>query len=835
MKVITRTISVLLLLALMITLLPGATSSANAATCYWAQFIADVTIPDGTNFTAGTAFTKTWRLKNIGSCAWNSSDVSLIFVSGERMGAPTSVALPTTVSPGQTVDISVNMTAPSTAGHYFGYYKFNSTSGGNFGIGSTANSSFWVEINVTSSSSGTGYDFTVNAPSASWSSGAGALTFPGSDGSANGFSLKKDNPKLENGINSAQAGLLFAPNSVTNGYIQGIYPAFYVQSGDHFQATIGCEYGATSCYVAYRLDYQIGSGAVKTFWTFREKYEGLSYNANLDLSSLAGQNVKFILVISAYGSPAGDRALWVNPIISRVGGTPPTPGTPSPATPIPAACDRAQFIADVTVPDGTTFGPGVIFNKTWRLKNIGTCTWTNYSLIFDSGEKMSGPDSALIPTSVAPGQTVDITISLTAPSTIGTKRGYWKLKNNTGIPFGIGSAGTKSFWVEIYVSGAGVTPGTPVTPATPIAGTSYDFVANVCAATWYSGAGQLPCPGTDGDAKGFVLNANPSKLENGTTDTRSGLITFPQNVYNGYIQGIYPSYNVKSGDRFRATVNCEYNSTSCYVVFRLDYSLSGSTSIQTFWAFVENYEGGIYAADIDLGSLVGQDVKFVLTVLSAGSPTGDRALWVAPMIYNAGSVPSPTATPITHTPTITLTPTPTFTLSPTFTPTPTFTSTPVPTHTGTIPSGYRYDFGTASSQLEPSYARITEFTGYPIGSFGWTDLSGLESRDRGLPDHKLNRDFVQHSSAARTFRVDLANGVWYISVTMGDNDHLHDDMIVKANGITQLTNVDSAAGVFTVSTFNVTVSCGSLSIEFSDGGGSDPTWIVNSLTISSTP
>jgi hypothetical protein len=61
---------------------------------------------------------------------------------------------------------------------------------------------------------------------------------------------------------------------------------------------------------------------------------------------------------------------------------------------------------------------------------------------------MSGPDSALIPTSVAPGQTVDITISLTSPTTAGTFRGYWKLKNNTGIPFGIGSAGTKSFWVE---------------------------------------------------------------------------------------------------------------------------------------------------------------------------------------------------------------------------------------------------------------------------------------------------------------------------------------------------------------------------------------------------
>jgi hypothetical protein len=337
----------------------------------------------------------------------------------------------------------------------------------------------------------------------------------------------------------------------------------------------------------------------------------------------------------------------------------------------------------VTVPDGTIFQPSVTFSKTWRLKNVGTCTWTNYSLIFDSGEKMGGPDSALIPASVAPGQTVDITIQLTSPATAATYRGYWKLKNNTGVPFGIGSAGTKSFWVEIKVSGTGTvpstatktntpsTPNTPVTPATPVAGTSYDFVANVCAATWYSGAGQLPCPGTDGDAKGFVLIANPSKLENGTIDPRSGLITFPQNATNGYIQGIYPVYKVKAGDKFHTIVNCESGATSCYVVFRLDYSLDGSSSIQTFWAFVEKYEGGIYTADIDLSALVGKDVKFILSVLSTGSPAGDRALWVAPIIYNASSS-APTVAP-SATPTITAAP-----ASPTSTSTvtPTATSTP---------------------------------------------------------------------------------------------------------------------------------------------------------------
>ena len=515
MRTVSRFVSIVLLLALMIGLAPGGTTTARAATCNWAQFIADVTIPDGTNFNPGTAFKKTWRIKNIGTCTWNSSDVSLIFDSGERMGAPASLALPTNVGPGQTVDITVDMTAPSNAGHFFGYWKFKSNSGGPFGIGSTANKTFWVEIYVASSS-GVAYDFTSNAASATWTSGTGALTFPGTEGNASGFGLKQDQPKLESNVTSAKAGLLFAPNNITNGYIQASYPAFRVQSGDRFQATIGCEQGATNCYVAYSLYYQIGNNPVRTFWTFREKYEGWTYNVNLDLSSLANQDVKFILYVSAYGSPTGDRALWVNPIIARAGAgtTPPTAtptvtGTPPTVTPTktgtvqPNACDRAQFIADVSVPDGTSFAPGIGFSKTWRLKNVGSCTWTNYSIMFDTGERMSGPESALIPATVAPGQTVDITLQLTSPTTQGTYRGYWKLKNSTGVPFGIGSAGTKSFWVEIKVSSTGInpgtatktnTPGTPVTPATSIPGTSYDFVANVCAATWLLAQGSSLVP-----------------------------------------------------------------------------------------------------------------------------------------------------------------------------------------------------------------------------------------------------------------------------------------------------------------------------------------------------
>ena len=473
MKALSKLASAVLLLALVLTAFPSmGASTAHAWTCDWAQFIADVTVPDGTTFAQGATFQKTWRLKNIGTCTWTTS-YALVFDSGNQLGAPSAVNFPTNVAPGQTVDLTVDMTAPSTDGHYLSYWKLRNASAVIFGIGYAANRPFWADIYV-GSGAGAGYDFTANAASATWSSGAGTLTFPGTDGDAKGFGLKLDNPQFESGVTAATPGLLMSPQNIYNGYIQARYPAFRVQRGDRFQATVGCQYGATNCYVAYRLDYQIGNGPIRTFWTFREKYEGLTYFVNLNLNSLAGYDVNFILFISAYGSPTGDRALWGNPIISGGGGAP-VPVTQVP----PSSCDKAQFIADVTVPDGTTYAAGSTFNKTWRLKNIGACTWTtSYQLVFYSGEQMSGPSALTFPQSVAPGQTVDLTVTLTAPSTAGLYRGYWMFKNANGALFGIGYYANKPWWVEINVTGSSATftptvtstvTATPTETATPTA------------------------------------------------------------------------------------------------------------------------------------------------------------------------------------------------------------------------------------------------------------------------------------------------------------------------------------------------------------------------------
>ncbi len=76
------------------------------------------------------------------------------------------------------------------------------------------------------------------------------------------------------------------------------------------------------------------------------------------------------------------------------------------------------------MPDGTSFKPDQDFTKTWRLKNIGTCTWTKaYALVFVSGDRMTGDKVTQLKANVAPGQTVDISIELTAPVELGKSTG----------------------------------------------------------------------------------------------------------------------------------------------------------------------------------------------------------------------------------------------------------------------------------------------------------------------------------------------------------------------------------------------------------------------------
>ena len=166
------------------------------------------------------------------------------------------------------------------------------------------------------------------------------------------------------------------------------------------------------------------------------------------------------------GSPATTGVKPTAPGTPVPGGTPPLPATPIPGSGTPSSlpCDRVKLIADVTYPDGTQVAPGTSFVKTWRLQNAGSCAWTSaYTVVFSGGDALGAPSSLSLTTgTVAPGENVDVSITMKAPDSVGKYRGNWMLRNASGQDFGIGP-NNKPFWVQIdVVAGSGLV---------------YDFVA----------------------------------------------------------------------------------------------------------------------------------------------------------------------------------------------------------------------------------------------------------------------------------------------------------------------------------------------------------------------
>jgi len=105
-------------------------------------FTGKETIPDGSKFSPGAKFTKSWQFMNNGQTTWTTS-YSLVFVNGEQMGGPASVPLKIEVGAGRVVDISVDLQAPTKTGSYKGNWRLKNAAGQVFG------DIVYVQIEVT--------------------------------------------------------------------------------------------------------------------------------------------------------------------------------------------------------------------------------------------------------------------------------------------------------------------------------------------------------------------------------------------------------------------------------------------------------------------------------------------------------------------------------------------------------------------------------------------------------------------------------------------------------------------------------------------------------------
>lgn len=120
-------------------------------------------------------------------------------------------------------------------------------------------------------------------------------------------------------------------------------------------------------------------------------------------------------------------------------------------------CNAATFIQDVTIPDDSVLKPNVNFVKTWEIKNVGACTWTpDYQITLVWGDSLDGPSPSQLGKYVRPGETVQISIPMSAPSTGNCYQSNWLLQDPDGNQFGVGYKGRQFIYVAISVWDVGM-------------------------------------------------------------------------------------------------------------------------------------------------------------------------------------------------------------------------------------------------------------------------------------------------------------------------------------------------------------------------------------------
>ncbi len=155
---------------------------------------------------------------------------------------------------------------------------------------------------------------------------------------------------------------------------------------------------------------------------------------------------------------------------------------------------------DVSIPDNTRLHPGDGFLKTWRLLNVGSCTWTKeYSVVWFSGEYLAFRKEQPFRDIVLPGQSVDLSINMVAPLKAGLYQSNWKLRDENGELFGIGPAAASPFWVRLEVLPLDEVSLPPLSTWTPIPRihSSGSIVLSISQPYDLDGATQGPSAGDD--------------------------------------------------------------------------------------------------------------------------------------------------------------------------------------------------------------------------------------------------------------------------------------------------------------------------------------------------
>jgi len=269
--------------------------------CYQAEYIASITAGNGTYIAPGAQFTKIWRIKNTGYCVWNSG-FKLVLAKGDSLDNTETIPIRDNILPGEIYDIENEFVSPETPGNYSSSWWLNDSYGNWLGFGENQSGYIPLNINVADPTPPHTFDFALRYCDATWQNSEHdadqEASCPGSSTSETGFAILLNDPHLESRIENELA-IWIHPLEERYGWFQGTYPAFDVQTGDHFKAWVGCLADNPKCSLIFYLDYIDNVGTVHNLGQWLESIDGDVTIIDLDLSALAGQSVQFILKTEA--------------------------------------------------------------------------------------------------------------------------------------------------------------------------------------------------------------------------------------------------------------------------------------------------------------------------------------------------------------------------------------------------------------------------------------------------------------------------------------------------------------------------------------------------------
>ena len=364
------------------------------------------TVPDGSQVTAGQAFTKTWTLRNAGNnCVWDSR-IKLEYVShsnGRLSTTQVAVSVTGTVQPNGTFAFSLPMKAPGSAGTYREDWKLVDGSGNTIKVGNS--NTVWAQVVVlptggtTLCTAASGADFIgENFPDNTQVPSGQSFTKTWTLRNAGSNCIWDSRIKLQYGSNTA--GQL--STSQTAVAVSGT-----VQPNGSFVFSVPMK--APSSAGTYREDWKLVDGT--------------------------GNTIKV----------GNSNTVWAQVVVQQSG---------------PSLCTAGSgaVLVSENYRDNSQVPAGQSFTKTWTLRNLGSnCIWDSQiklQYVSNTAGQISTSQAAVaVSGTVQPNGTFVFSVPMKAPGSAGTYREDWKLVDANGGTIKVGSSNT--VWAQIVVPSTG--------------------------------------------------------------------------------------------------------------------------------------------------------------------------------------------------------------------------------------------------------------------------------------------------------------------------------------------------------------------------------------------